>query len=1578
MKMNGKIWFVFGLMMVMLGMSSIAVAAFGSEETVPRGMIGIKVAGETADYVTLEVGVVYVEEFTSTDGKSAEEINKEIETTCGGDLACIADEYEKRSISADSRVEFDSTNAVFTVDYLNPVSNTWTVVPGCDNIATDNTDEDGIDYYTTKKPYHYATCEVDKSLYEGVKITVRANLVSSDVPVDAPSQTIELGGAKAAPANIFSSVLSNLVGGLTAAAPGMITCPPGEVCPFYTLPCLGVFIIVGLLLASMYFSGKSPITLLDITTPRLPAPKGVAAGGQVMLPYGYGEMKKGINRKMGAAISALALSRKAMQGKMGYNPELEKAKKDISKLMKSEKAKGPVIGGGKQAEEMLESIATAGIRAGLSAKDMKALMSSLPYRYGDAEHKVLADILGRLKAKGGKDALMGDTIKDYMLSMRTMQTMDALSGHPDATTRSMVHQKMQTAIGKLGGTNRYPLLGVAAGGSFDSGVRSFGVVKTGTKAMIEHAPDMARAVARTTMEMVGGARAMERLEKKKPGAAAWLKKPSKAVELGQMFPVGDKMEHLYNTMMAEAEKDQAKYVLKQLYKKMGVNFAITEEQLVEMGYTDMNILEISGYNKNKGAIEALEKEIQEKVFSKGLTGAAMRDALLEIAEKHGAVIDDNMMKFSNRLAEIDASTAPGYSKFLELQEVLAQHEKATKAYEATETDKFYSLVGRSSVSDMWSTFVLRSLIHDADNKKLVGGGLKEELQVAWLRTVNRMTSLKPTSNMEELPSYMRDPAELAKLEKRINSTLGELLTDEGKANLKKFTGKTVENATIDDHMKVLYGGKSMAPGDMTEVDKEGHVAIWGDAREMGALEKNYKVYTDELWLNHLDTKENIAIGMWTESRFKRSYIDPYDATVEATLDRKPGSGKWSIAERTEEAKKEWTKKIIKEDMEQRFNSHFSLNAYGKGPETAAFYSGVAAGFLEKAMIEKGLPENHPDVVLARTVDVSNPSQLRKLNKVITKYSGEFEEVMKRPVTYDDIYTSKQAMVMLYEGGFAFAHKGMPLSSSDRVYGTVTIRDQNGRRKEFAPEEVVIDFPGREDLKMAFYEARDTKDPKKWSAFMDAAEKWKSGAPSHEKEKVFSALVWEYGQNTYDYNKYYAKTSLEISPKREAIPLAPDALRMFGIEGGKLREAIKPFRDLTHDLGNYIGKVALAAGGPVFRGSYDVTPTSSYLRMHSWRLAQDIHTKNYPDLTVAEREAYKRVGVAHFEYHQEWQWAIDRNPLRHSTSHGLQQATESYFQYGPRSTFDAQDYIRGTMTKSQWSVFRYGPYGAVTDLASKLHRIPTAMFGGAQMSMQGYPSRWDLTGNPLKPWDYTPTRMGEGVRALNPFSFDWAKQGIGKAIGKSNVWEGSLQRRQLTGPDIAGGLTVAPQDVYLKRVGTMTVARLGDANPGEAYITYGMKTKQDPAMAEWMLRNKDAFYMYDKNVKEQALSNTTRRTVAAEALGMRRSQELRQFGLLQNSLMGWANPMLFLWHMPLPFIPPQWSPKEQLMKAAQKVKYGSGRRLDAWVKDEYRSKKDAALKFAQPWKGAMVSYCRRCGRSGYKGSRCICGGMIYGA
>lgn len=54
--------------------------------------------------------------------------------------------------------------------------------------------------------------------------------------------------------------------------------------------CLLSMALLGLLLASMFYTGKNPLSLLDITTPKLPTPKGVASSGSVLAPMAYSRM----------------------------------------------------------------------------------------------------------------------------------------------------------------------------------------------------------------------------------------------------------------------------------------------------------------------------------------------------------------------------------------------------------------------------------------------------------------------------------------------------------------------------------------------------------------------------------------------------------------------------------------------------------------------------------------------------------------------------------------------------------------------------------------------------------------------------------------------------------------------------------------------------------------------------------------------------------------------------------------------------------------------------------------------------------------------------------------------------------------------------------------------------------------------------------------------------------------------------------------------------------------------------------------------------------------------------------------
>lgn len=130
-------------------------------------------------------------------------------------------------------------------------------VPGCAPVQTsliqDMGPETGV--------FYYAICTVPYPFYKKTSINIY----------------IEYGGGDGLGASQREIVIYDLsAGGMNVVADIV----QREVDP--TNPtCLGGLILLGLLLASLYFSGKSPLTYLDISVPRTPKPKVFSYGSLV-------------------------------------------------------------------------------------------------------------------------------------------------------------------------------------------------------------------------------------------------------------------------------------------------------------------------------------------------------------------------------------------------------------------------------------------------------------------------------------------------------------------------------------------------------------------------------------------------------------------------------------------------------------------------------------------------------------------------------------------------------------------------------------------------------------------------------------------------------------------------------------------------------------------------------------------------------------------------------------------------------------------------------------------------------------------------------------------------------------------------------------------------------------------------------------------------------------------------------------------------------------------------------------------------------------------------------------------------
>ncbi|MBI5227713.1 hypothetical protein HY988_03950 [Candidatus Micrarchaeota archaeon] len=1549
-----------------------------------------------------------------------------------------------------------AANKVLKVEYL--TAGGFASLAGCDNIKTDqmmpvqSPSGDLVNYY-------YAVCDIDLNQFKGTnRLIIKITFIPDDPALQFAQNTITIDNAAGGTVvDQFNTNLNDFIASVASA--GGTGVGPG------TLPCFGVFLILGLLLASMYFAGKSPISLLDITTPRLPTPKGVVAGGQVLGPFGYTEMKNATKMKMKANMKAIEETVKKLSLVGRLDGTTRNLMNSVTKGRFVDRSKALGAGDAAEQQAVVKGLIAGGHLVGITPDRLANLTNKLPYYYGQEEHRIAADIIRRLELSGGQNALLAMTIKDSLLGIRTFQSLEVLTGHPEMRREGGWYYMATAPLGKMFGANRYAILsGIVMSGT-DSMFRSGRLIGRMTWAGIKHAPVMVGAIAKQPLNWTGATAALQRKAATSPVAKAIYDSVTYApkIEIGNMFPIIDKMQFHYRTLRDEVLRDEMRYVLRQIYRKMGIEFNISEQRMLEMGHKDVDILRESNYHNARANLADVERQIRAILSAPllipnppaGLSFAQEEhhrdvikfhadfnklEQLINLANTHGAHIDVRALNLRDRVEHIENdNNTPEYFKALALTSELDAHNVVRTnalSQHTVRADDYHCHVGGDSLrgTEIWETHVLRKMVWDAENGYLTHGGIAEELKAARLNIVNRLATLDPTAadslgkpGYLQLPTFMHDLDDLHAVARRNRSDLLSLFTDEGRAHfadIRSAQGKdpNLNNASIAEIVSFMEGGRIPKHGEL----QGGRMIHWVAQAEFGLPQNNTLVDLKGQWATGLEARKNFALSQWTESRFTRGYAVAYKGSIEAELndlERRQGAA-FSDSERTERAKMLWIRDLFVQDMEQRFNSVFGHNTYGTTHETTRFHTGVICGFLQKALKDEGRPETDPLVQELNDLNTDDRTKRGRLLEILTQHQAAFEKqiydraadgtLTPKKVHESDISGAKTAMVMLQEGGYAYYKKGMILSDQDRILGgEMSIRDHKGQLRKFDPDDVTVKFGddpqgqhlagmwgnlqslrSKYTIEAERQHAGGIDEQARWGPFVAELQNWAKSPASgsqerYERQKVLGSVLWRYGQTTHDYTRFWHDCDVSIAAKREVTPLTPGLFRHFGAGdtafGDALASAYKPIRDLALPAGDYLTRIALLAGGSLFKASYDVIPTSEYYRQHSMKLASRIFAKEFESgLDDEEKRLYNAVAMSHGAYHQVWDYCIDRHPGRTSTSYGSHNAWAGFFQFGPSTQYGVADNLRAYLDNGQyWNFMFHG--GFAMDLAGAAFAPFLNQLRGLQMSMQGYASKWDATDDALKQWDYTTPRVRESMQILNPFAFGRGLEGfgykfpkfIGNVINKLssvNYIESSLERRQLAGVDFQKGLWQAPQDIFLTRKGVYMSARTDEENPGLSHTNYRKEIRMDAGMMEYLFRGQEASYLYDVNARRMAMENTVRRNVGAEALAIRRNQELYSFGILQNSMWGWANPLAFVWHVPPPGFPPSITPKDIITKFVGWAKHGQPFFGGGGF---FKSAAFNVTTFMQPHKLSMVVYCPMCSTPNYRGSRCrTCRSLQY--
>ncbi len=1568
----------------------LMVPGLSAEDTRQDASIIVNQDDDNPRYI--EATLVVFNESFSTGGS---EVTRKISKCCRGEgfsdycdasaydgwVTCLSETSREVLGEEDVQNSFETVeNANFVFEYWNPSARDWVRIPSCSPAtATDSrmqsTRQAGA---ADEIEYWYVGCEVPRELIaqdEGgtgrlrVKVTAPSALNHGLPEIE---QTINIVTTETSPVvlqriyTILGSIFNEQMSGPVA------------------LPCLGVFGILGLLLASLYFSGKSPISLLDISTPRLPGPKGVTASGQIVAPYGYSEMRKTMTNSMGKARNALragigagALARGISSSRRSRISRLARN----APLTAADKASNP-----KEQREMAETAAILAERAGRSPDEVRRLAGTVPSRYGKEENQLMANVIESLEGRGGRESLAASAMKQWMAGQDTLNRLDALSGHPEIGKKSVLHKKVQNALGKTFG--RYTLLGGAVTGTVDSMARSYHTAKRGTVAAARHGKTFAREMTKTaTVSLVGGESAFDSRARAAKSAGGLrgafykqLATPSHKQEVGGMFPILNRMSNYYQSLTKELTRDEMRHVIDKILRAKGVNIELSEEELVSLGHKDLDILKRAGI---KGAVglEALERELRGVLSDSSMSTNRKLMSLMDIAEAHGVDRSEfsGMMRFHRRLEAINESGEPEHIKMLSLQSLVEEHHKEFSAGNVHAPGAFHTLVGRDDLSggELWNMTVLRGMIHDAEEGQLQGGGVREALEAAWLRQVNRLVTLDPTSNTAELPEMMAKSGELGAVKNRALAYLRDLMTEDGKTLFQKTQGKSVNQASLDDMVNFLHGGAIEGVGykPRGEIAEGGIRYFHEGAMEFPAPKGAFKADMDGHWLGKIETKDSLALGPWIHRRFTGGYQVAHDPEIEARIDRMSGSANWSVDKRRAKAQHLWLEEFVHTDMKNMANSTFCHSAYGERMgEVSGSYNGIVAAFLGKAFKEKGMPTTHDD---RRFIDQFNGREvqdLKTLRHLAKEYEGELQDITSRKVTYDDLRGARDTPWVSLRGGYVPYTQSLPVGDKDKIFGgeVALFNKKTGSYHAFDPNNVEVQFKGRDDLQRMWINLMQSgsSTPQEWQRFMREITSWgKQGPYDYEKQKIVGAVNWRYANVTHDYKSYWGQTDVKVMPKRETVPLSLNIMRMFGVEAPGTMKAIKPFRDMAMHLGDYVSRVALDTGGAVHQASWEITPFSEYYRQQGWRNYMRIMSTDFDKLGLSEQEkkAYRSLALSHGRYDNVWAVAIDRNPWESSSSFGTHQSWAAKTHFGPGAPMAARDNMRAYMSRGEYINFMIHS-GFVIETARKMMAPFVNMTRGPQMSMQGYASRWDLNKDTLRAgYNYTPPRMLEALQSLNPFTASLGGGRISRALNKANYFQGSLEARQLAGKDFRdSGLSAGPQDSWLNTPETYTNVRVGSANPGLSFLNYRMKLKMDPNLANYMWSMGNSASAFHRDIQETAMHNINRRTASSESLAMRRSEELRGFGISQNSMFGFLNVPMFAWHMPgLP-----WFGGRSITNAIfNRAKYGKRGKWSDRASEFLGGAAGTIGRAARPWKMANVVYCPNCGSPGHRGAPC---------
>ncbi len=810
--------------------------------------------------------------------------------------------------------------------------------------------------------------------------------------------------------------------------------------------CFASMLLGGMLLASMFFAGRSPLSLLDITTPLLPKAKSISYGG-LRMGTGFGRMMKEMG-DMGGPGGMIASSSKSTTATLlrYLRSKGRYSKRMIDLIMNS------------GANEVLKMLALRSLIAGKSERYVKGIIGLKGKALDEADFqkayaKVLADLekssdaddLNKFTVKhGGKDQKQG--LHDSVLLLAQMSMLNAMQQKAFIDSTGEIPAWFKTPLGKSLG--RLPFIGTHIMGGTASlffGGRHIGrYYNNFARGAVRGIGDVLTPKDKKFSKRIQMAVDDARVKGKKPGFFAnWVALKDKERNLVKIFDNFEYGSALYQRMMKEARKDILNWLVGTIIAKYGGKMDLTREEVMEIGHKTPEELMFRGFNKTEFA--KIEKELRKILSDSKMNDLTKAGKLMGLMDNHGIRFDRTGVNSAiSMLVRIDTEDpkspaavgiidptnryAMDCHKLIRLQSYLQQQFDVDKLtdikseYKAFQPGgKFFFTVGRETLSHGASDFTFgtffRSKYRESLEKSKTGEknptSIGDIANYSFLRIVNERWGLidpdKPDLDaslkvvMLNARDWLRSLANPGAFKDVNKASMGDLL-----AALYSPSGRAGVKEDVMDIMQ--HGAEYGTVQGAWRMDMKAHWRIYGGP--MGGVKSSV---------------ENQAFG-----EVNRAHNVPM--AIQTLLDKdknlkfKDASGKYmnTIVE-------SYLYKRLKGIIEQD-NPNTYFTSQGEFDRFRQLWASYKSHIGE----EKGIDQR----------------------MVTDKQIAEF---IKKPLGVEEL--SKSSWIRLKEGSFApfIQEHTFKLAQADRVINAKYYIRRGGYWEEFAPEKFQKQQPIREIL-----------------------------------------------------------------------------------------------------------------------------------------------------------------------------------------------------------------------------------------------------------------------------------------------------------------------------------------------------------------------------------------------------------------------------------------------------------------------------------------------------------------------------------